>query len=112
MYVNGSLEVQTGAYDGKAVILPQKKPSKLKFRIVDPLGRYGPLTKEINYTQDNLGTFKIEPKPIKIKVKLRWADTPSEPVVGSLEINNPYDSYDLKRSDRGEHTFEYIRIDL
>ncbi len=112
VYLNGNLEGQTGADDGRAIILPQKKPSILTIKIVDPHGRYGSLTKEVNYTQDDLGIFKIEPTPIKINVKLRWAETPREPVVGTLEIDNPYDYYELIRSDSSEHTFEYIRVDL
>ena len=103
--VNGEKQTATDS-NGKANILPQKKPSKLTLYIEAQDGSYIPLKKEVQYTDKNLGQFKIDKKPIEIRVSLHW-NTGSPVRKGIIEIDIPYQKYKLRSRDKGTHTFDY-----
>ena len=103
--VNGEKQTATDS-NGKANIFPHKKPSKLTLYIEAQDGSYIPLKKDVEYTDKNLGQFKIDKRPIEIKVSLHW-NTGSAVKKGIIEIDMPYQRYELKSKDRGTHTFDY-----
>jgi hypothetical protein len=103
--VNGEKQTATDS-NGKANIFPHKKPSKLTLYIEAQDGSYIPLKKDVEYTDKNLGQFKIDKRPIEIKVSLHW-NTGSAVKKGIIEIDMPYQRYELKSKDKGTHTFDY-----
>jgi len=108
--VNGELKTATN-YNGKANILPDVKPSKLSLYIQAQNNSYYPLTKTVQYNNSNLGQFEIDPRPIEINVNLHWSSS-GLPVMGIIEIDLPYQRYELTKKDGGEHTFNYYKRTL
>jgi len=90
--------------NGKANILPSEKPSELEIYIDSQDKSYLPIKKTVIYNKNNLGQFIINKRPIDINVSLTWQT--GTPVMGTIEIDIPYEKYELKRKDKGKHTFQ------
>ena len=106
--VNGYPQTRTD-FNGKANIFPNEKPSDLDIYIDAPDDSYIPVSNKVKYTENKLGKFLIDPRPIDINVFVRWST--GSPIKGSIEIDIPYEKYILKQEDRGRHTFQsYNRL--
>lgn len=101
--VNGKIAGTTDA-NGKANIYPDEKPSDLEIYIEAVDNSYIPIKESRRYVENNLGEFMIAPRPIDINVLARWSS--GMPVTGNIEIDFPYQKYELKRNDRGRHIFK------
>ncbi len=107
--VNGERASQTNPQSGAAEIFPDESPSTLNIMIASMTGEYQSLRQKVDYSheQRDLGVFRVIPKPIAIDVSLKWAET-GLPVTGTLEIDMPFDLYELTSIDQGRHSFEYF----
>ncbi len=106
--VNGERVSQTNPQSGSAEIFPETSPSTLEIMISSRAGDYQTLTRKVayKYEKPELGIFEVTPKPTTIDVSLRWAGT-GMPVSGTLEIDMPFDLYELTPKDQGKHSFNY-----
>jgi len=103
--VNNELQTTTNA-SGKAIINPEKINSNLNLSISASDGSFIVFKKKITFKQSqNLGTFYIDPRPIKINVKVEWAPSFIPLASGKLELNQPYMLHNLSPNDGGKHTF-------
>ena len=103
--VNNELQTTTNS-SGKAVINPEKINSNLNLNISASDGSFIVFKKKITFNQSqNLGTFYIDPRPIKINVKVEWAPSFIPLASGKLELNQPYMLHNLSPNDGGKHTF-------
>jgi len=103
--VNNELQTTTNA-SGKAVINPEKINSNLNLSISASDGSFIVFKKNITFNKSqHLGTFYIDPRPIKINVKVEWAPSFIPLASGKLELNQPYMLHNLSPDDGGKHTF-------
>ena len=105
--VNGNPQTVT-EYSGKANIFPDEKPSDLEIYIDAQDNSYIPIKKMVRYVNNDLGQILIKRRPIEINIFVRWST--GSPIMGSLEIDSPYEKYVLEKKDKGKHTFKLFDI--
>jgi len=103
--VNDEFQTRTDEI-GMAHINPEKRESNLNLSISASDGSFIVLNKTKFFNQSqNLGTFRIDPRPIKINVKVEWVPSFTPLASGKLELDQPYMLHNFSPDDRGKHTF-------